>query len=60
MTAWNNRMNAMNASNSMMYPIYLDNHLYNLSINNDESIYSYDIILLQTFFLLLISKPRMK
>lgn len=54
-------MNAMNASNSMMYPIYLDNHLYNLSINNDESIHSYDIILLQTFFfLLLISKSRMK
>lgn len=46
-------MNAMNASNSMMYPIYLDNHLYNLSINNDESIHSYDIILLQTFFFII-------
>lgn len=45
-------MNVTNTSNSIMYPIYLDYHLYNLSINSDESIHSYDIIINLFFFLI--------
>lgn len=51
-------MNVMNTSNSIMYPIYLDYHLYNLSINSDESIHSYDIIINLFFFFLINFKMK--
>lgn len=42
----------MNTSNSIMYPIYFDYHLYNLSINSDESIHSYEYYYKPFFFLI--------